>query len=50
MDEARTTAAQTLEAVYRLAQGLRVVMDGEKVPSCLFVVRFRSAERVYLRI
>jgi len=30
MDEARTTAAQTLEAVYRLVQGLRVVMDDGK--------------------
>lgn len=50
LDEARVTASQTLEAVYRIVQDLRVVMDGEKVPSCLFVVRFRSAERLYLRI
>ena len=50
MDEARATASQTLEAVYRIVQDLRVVMDGEKVPSGLFVVRFRNAERLYLRI
>jgi hypothetical protein len=28
-DEARTTAAQTLEVVYGLVQNLRVIMDGE---------------------
>jgi len=28
-DEARTTAAQTLEVVYGLVQNIRVVMDGE---------------------
>lgn len=28
-DEARTTAAQTLEVVYGLVQNMRVVMDGE---------------------
>jgi hypothetical protein len=28
-DEARMTAAQTLEVVYGLAQNMRVVMDGE---------------------
>ena len=28
-DEARTTAAQTLEVVYGLIQNMRVVMDGE---------------------
>ena len=28
-DEARTTAAQTLEVVYGLVQNVRVVMDGE---------------------
>ncbi|KAH9991661.1 hypothetical protein BJV74DRAFT_987712 [Russula compacta] len=37
-DEARTTAAQTLEVVYSLMQNMRVVMDGEKTipsgPSC----------------
>ena len=29
LDEARTTAAQTLEVVYGLVQNMRVVMDGE---------------------
>ena len=31
-DEARTTAAQTLEVVYNLVQNMRVVMDGEGTP------------------
>ena len=31
-DEARITAAQTLEVVYGLFQNMRVVMDGEQVP------------------
>jgi len=30
IDEARTTAAQTLEVVYGLVQNIRVVMDGEQ--------------------
>ena len=30
-DEARTTAAQTLEVVCGLVQNIRVVMDGEKM-------------------
>jgi hypothetical protein len=30
LDEARATAAQTLEVVYGLVQHRRVVMDGEK--------------------
>jgi hypothetical protein len=30
LDEARTTAAQTLEVVYCLVQNMRVVIDGEK--------------------
>ena len=29
-DEARTTAAQTLEVVYRLSQNMRTVVDGKK--------------------
>ena len=29
-EEARTTAAQTLEVVYGLIQNMRVVMDGEQ--------------------
>ena len=32
-DEARTTAAQTLEVVHSLVQNMRVVMEGEKVRS-----------------
>jgi hypothetical protein len=32
-DEARTTAAQTLEVVYGLVQNMRVVMDGEQTHS-----------------
>jgi len=32
-DEARTTAAQTLEVVYGLVQNMSIVMDGEKTPS-----------------
>ena len=34
-DEARTTAAQTLEIVYGLVQNMRVVMDGEATLSDL---------------
>ena len=30
LDEARTTAEQTLEVVYGLMQNMRVVIDGEK--------------------
>jgi len=30
LEEARTTAAQGLEAVYGLVQNMRVVMDGEQ--------------------
>jgi hypothetical protein len=32
-DEARTTAAETLEVVHGLVQNMRVVMDGEQVRS-----------------
>ena len=32
-DEARTTAAQTLEVVYGLAQNMRVIIDGEETQS-----------------
>jgi hypothetical protein len=35
LDEARTTAAQSLQAVYGLVQNMRVVMDGEQIPLCL---------------
>ena len=31
LDEARTTAAQSLEAIYGLVQNMRIVMDGEQV-------------------
>jgi hypothetical protein len=34
-DEARTTAAQTLEVVYGLVQNVRAVMDGKK---CIWLV------------
>ena len=30
-DEARTTAAQTLEVVYGLVQNMRVVVDGKRI-------------------
>ena len=33
LDEARTTAAQTLEVVHGLVQGVRVVMNGEQTHS-----------------
>jgi hypothetical protein len=32
LNEARTTAAQTLEVVYGLVHNMRVVMDGKQVP------------------
>jgi len=32
LDEARTTAAQSLEAIYGLVQNMRMLMDGEQVP------------------
>ncbi len=32
LDEARATAAQSLEAIYGLVQNLRMLMDGEQVP------------------
>ena len=39
LDEARTTASQTLEVVYGLVQNMRVVMDGEQTyPTCLLLV------------
>ena len=36
-DEARTTAAQTLEVVFGLVQNMRVVMDGEGTPGLSFI-------------
>ena len=39
LDEARMTAAQTLDVVYGLVQNMRVVMDGEQTyPTCLLLV------------
>ena len=35
LDEARTTAAQTLEVVYGLVENLRRVMNGERMVLCL---------------
>jgi hypothetical protein len=32
LDEARTTAAQTLQVIYGLVQNMRVVMEGEQTP------------------
>ena len=31
LDEARTTAAQSLEAIYGLVQNMRMLMDGKQV-------------------
>jgi len=43
-DEARTTAAQTLEVVYHLSQNMRTVIDGKKIHlACQsLVVEYRS--------
>ena len=38
MDEARTTATQTLDVVHGLVQNMRVVMDGEATLSDLGVI------------
>ncbi len=35
-DEARTTAAQTLEVVYSLVKSMSVIMDGEQVLSAYY--------------
>ncbi len=40
--EAQTTAAQTLEVVYRLSQNMRTVIDGKKIYVQLLVVEHRS--------
>ncbi len=37
LDEARTTAVQTLEVVYGLIQNMRVVIDGEKTYLACFL-------------
>jgi hypothetical protein len=40
LDEARTTAAQTLEVIHGLVQGMRVLMNGEQTHSaCKSVIR-----------
>ena len=38
IDEARTTATQTLDVVHGLVQNMRVVMDGEATLSDLGVI------------
>jgi hypothetical protein len=35
LDEARMTAAQSLEAIYGLVQNMRMLMDGEQLLLCL---------------
>ena len=37
-DEARTTAAQTLEVVYGLVQNMRVVMDGKQTHASCYLL------------
>jgi hypothetical protein len=45
-DEARITAAQTLEVVYGLVQNMRVVMDGEKIyKACNLVLNILTFRR-----
>ena len=45
-DEARITAAQTLEVVYGLVQNMRVVMDGEQMTiACVLVLSNLSFRR-----
>ena len=45
-DEARITAAQTLEVVYGLVQNMKVVIDGEKIhQACHSVLNFLSLRR-----
>ena len=45
LDEARTTAEQTLEVVYGLMQNMRVVVDGEKT----YLACFLLAAEIFLR-
>ena len=45
-DEARTTAAQTLEVVYGLVQNMRVVMDSKRIH---LACRLLSVERSFLK-
>ena len=41
-DEARTTAAHTLEVVYGLVQNMRVVIDGEPIHSIYLPLACRA--------
>ena len=43
LDEARTTAVQTLEVVYGLVQNMRVVMDSESTHSGCYLPSFKCA-------
>jgi hypothetical protein len=38
LEEARATAAQSLEAVYGLVQNMRAIMDGEQIPLGILLV------------
>jgi hypothetical protein len=40
LDEARTTATETLEVVHGLVQNMRIAMDGEATVSCLTLMRY----------
>jgi hypothetical protein len=42
LEEARTTAAQNLEAVYSLVQSMREIMDGEPTPTGYVTHRLSS--------
>ena len=42
LDEARTTATQTLEVVYGLVQNMRAVMDGEAYRNLTLICRLTS--------
>jgi len=46
LDEARTTAVQTLEVVYGLIQNMREVIDGEQIHLACF---FSTAEFFFRR-
>jgi hypothetical protein len=45
LEEARATAAQSLEAVYGLVQNMRAIMDGEQIPvGILLAVEHHSTQ------
>jgi hypothetical protein len=46
LDEARMTAAQSLESIYGLVQNMRILMDGEQVPLCLSLTHHLNASRL----